>query len=105
HAALSLQARELHRREFLVASLAHPVDERRRAHAALLPPKVLVELEEVFVERWDEPFALACPFRERFRDVLELMDRVAGDLREPVSRLRGLGLGLFDPRFEVLAQL
>ena len=46
-----LELVELHRGELLVAALAHTVDQRRGAHTLLLGAKVLVELEELGIDR------------------------------------------------------
>src|SRR5437764_186096 len=64
HACDLLEAGQLHGGQGLVASLAHPTDQGRRADAALLPAEVVVQVQEVLLERGKELRALRRSFRQ-----------------------------------------
>src|SRR6266508_3470711 len=102
HALGALQAVELHRGELLVARLAHPVDQRRNGHPPLLPPKLLVQLEQLVVELGHQLLPDDSLLGQLRIDPPELLDGFAPHRLEPGPGLLNHGAGLPRPRLEVV---
>jgi DNA repair photolyase len=75
----ALEPVEDDRRKLLVAALAHAVDERSRRDALLLGPQVVVELEELLVDRRCDGVPLPVSRLQLGRDLGELPLLILGD--------------------------
>src|SRR5437899_11185681 len=92
-------------RELLVAPLAHAVGERGHAHSPLRPSKLLVELEQLWVEVRKGRLAFGPALGERAANVAQLSAGALFDLRQTLSGFGQLRLSHRQARLELLPLL